>query len=195
LIFVVHVHPRTTITTYNPTTATITTHLHPRPTCTVHLPRYLRKLGSRIDISKDTPLGAVKAPAHHLLDSLPPSHGDTRGAAAIALSPPIGGGKKGDDATVGSAAPAEPSFVTESFFLTLRSLHVGLICTIKWMENHFQSSRSYYNQLLQAQAKMKKREASMSPIDKLRFEKLNADVSVGGCDCRDGRDWWSWSWC
>jgi hypothetical protein len=92
-------------------------------------PQYLKSPSSRIDISKDTPLGEAKAPAHHLIDSLPPSYGDTRGSA----TPRAGGAAAAAVMSPGLASPGtpgSPNFVTESFFLTLRTLHVGLMPTI-----------------------------------------------------------------
>ena len=42
----------------------------------------------QVDVTEETILGEAKAPAHHLIDSLPPSHGDTRGVVVSTPSAP-----------------------------------------------------------------------------------------------------------
>eukprot|EP00038_Savillea_parva_P000952 m.100223 g.100223 ORF g.100223 m.100223 type:complete len:1025 (+) comp10337_c0_seq3:236-3310(+) len=134
-------------------------------------PFYLRSPASRINIKDDTLLGESKAPAHHLLDSLPPSHGDTRGAAA---APPS------LDAVPASPGHGAPNFITESFFMTLRALHVGVLPTMARYKMSYLMDRSEFNQLNRriSQLEKKKEEGALSGIDQIQLARISHRVAV-----------------
>jgi len=120
-------------------------------------PDYLQRANARVDVTEETILGEAKAPGHHLLDSQPSSHGDTRGAVTATPSTPGTPGAGLNQSFQSPGGTATANFVTESFFMTVRELHVGLIPAMKrfnWKYNSRQGHLYHYGEELKKYQKM-----------------------------------------
>eukprot|EP00041_Stephanoeca_diplocostata_P033897 m.1132070 g.1132070 ORF g.1132070 m.1132070 type:complete len:211 (+) comp24425_c0_seq19:602-1234(+) len=75
-----------------------------------------------------------------------------------------------------TAAPAPANFVTESFFLTVRALHVGFIPTVrKYLRTYFHE-RSPFRQMIRMQHRLRTQGAA-NPIEAHRQDELKHEVA------------------